>query len=71
MKGLRFKEGDLAAVLPHLEGLDCVIDATAGVFIAKLPTQEEGYRIICHPGCRVVHEAKVGGGRVEIVVKNL
>lgn len=71
MKGLRFKEGDLSAIMPHLAGVDFVIDATTGIFIGRLPTQEEGYRIICHPGCRVVHEAKIGGGKVEIVVKSL
>lgn len=68
-KILTIAGGDLSEVVPLLQGHDCVIDEANGIFVAKLPTREQGFRILCHPASKLVREVTLANGTVELAVK--
>lgn len=72
MNNIRHKAvaaADLSAVAKLLGAGDCLVDEANGIFLAKLPTREEGYRLMVHPASKIVHEQVFANGTVEIVVR--
>lgn len=66
---IREGNGVLAAQVPAMAGYSCIVDVASGLYIAKLPTPEEGYRILCHPASKVISEKVFADGTVEIIVR--
>lgn len=60
---------DLTQALALLGDCDCVVDDANGVFMAKLPTRGEGFRILVHPAAKLEREVTLADGRVELVVR--
>jgi hypothetical protein len=66
---MKIGERDLSAALPLLSDADCVVDEKSGIFIAKLPTPAEGFRIVCHPAWKVERERVLFNGSRELKIR--
>ncbi len=66
---MKDRHSDLSELLHHLRGVKCVIDPINGVFIARLPTEAEKYRLMLHHNFEVTNHNIFANGTENLTVK--